>query len=136
MNYSERTVVLRPAPSFHFSPALSCRAGPVPPSGPDGGEDDQMDSHDGQRDPDSALILEGIRALYIRMDELEGRIMSVGPAYPADTGDPASHPDPAAPAAPVGPATTAGPTVLHSARRMEDRAARDPELLAYMASIK
>src|SRR5208282_1562342 len=27
-------------------------------------------------------------------------------------------------------------TVLHSVRRMEDRAARDPELLAYMASIK
>jgi len=79
---------------------MSCRAGPVRPSGPDGGQDDQMDSNDGQRDPDSALILEGIRALYIRMDELEGRIMSVGP------GDPASYPDPAGPA---GPAATVGP---------------------------
>ncbi len=114
MNYSERTVVLRSAPSFHFAPAMSCRAGPVPPSGPDGGQDDEMDSHDGQRDPDSALILEGIRALYIRMDELEGRIMSVGPAYPADpadTADPASHTDPTShpdPAAPPGPAATAG----------------------------
>ena len=46
MNYSERTVVLRSAPSFHFAPAMSCRAGPVPPSGPDGGQDDEMDSHD------------------------------------------------------------------------------------------
>ena len=27
-------------------------------------------------------------------------------------------------------------TVLHSVRRIEDRAARDPELPAYMASIK
>jgi uncharacterized membrane protein len=74
-----------------------------------------MDSHDGQRDPDSALILEGIQALHIRMDELEGRVMPVGPAYivgaaytaePSDTADPTSHPDPAAPA---GPAATAGP---------------------------
>jgi uncharacterized membrane protein len=92
-----------------------------------------MDSHDGQRDPDSALILEGIRALHIRMDELEGRVMPVGPAYivgaaytaePSDTADPASHtdptsrPDPAGhfgpaghsgPAGPAGPAGFAGP---------------------------
>ncbi len=32
-----------------------------------------MDSHDGQRDTDSALILEGIRALRNRLDELEHR---------------------------------------------------------------
>ena len=112
MNYPERTVVLRSAPWFHPAPAMSCRAGPVPPSGPDEGQDDQMDSNDGQRDPDSALILEGIRALYIRMDELEGRIMSVGPAYPADPADtagPASRPDPAGHSGPAGPAGFAGP---------------------------
>jgi uncharacterized membrane protein len=89
-----------------------------------------MDSHAGQRDPDSALILEGIQALHIRMDELEGRVMPVGPAYivgpaypadPADTADPASHtdpashpdptshPDPPGPAGPAGPAGFAGP---------------------------
>jgi hypothetical protein len=62
-----------------------------------------MDSHDGQRDPDSALILEGIRALHIRMDELEGRVMPVDPA------DPASHSGPAGHSGPVGPAGFAGP---------------------------
>jgi uncharacterized membrane protein len=62
-----------------------------------------MDSHDGQRDPDSALILEGIRALHIRMDELEGRVMPVGPA------DPASRPDPAGHSGAAGPAGFAGP---------------------------
>src|SRR5580700_9069164 len=91
---------------------------PGPPERAGGGQDDQMDSHDGQRDPDSALILEGIRALHIRMDELEGRVMPVGPAYivgaaytaePSDTADPTSHPDPAAPAATAGPAATADP---------------------------
>jgi uncharacterized membrane protein len=90
---------------------MSCRAGPVLPSGPDEGQDDQMDSHDGQRDSDSALILEGIRALHIRMDELEGRVIPVDPAYivgpaypadPSDTADPASHTDPARPAGPAG----------------------------------
>ncbi len=84
---------------------------PGPPERTDGGQDDQMDSHAGQRDPDSALILEGIQALHIRMDELEGR----HPADPADTADPASHtdptshPDPPGPAGPVGPAGFAGP---------------------------
>ena len=54
-------------------PRSLCRAGPVPPRGPDAGQDDEMDSHDGQRDPDSALILDGIRALHNRLDELEHR---------------------------------------------------------------
>jgi hypothetical protein len=39
-----------------------------------------MDAHDGQ---DSALILEGIRALHLRMDELEGRLMMPDPSDPA-----------------------------------------------------
>ena len=64
-----------------------------------------MDSHDGQRDPDSALILEGIRALHIRMDELEGRVI---PAATADTADTASHPDPAGHSGPAGFAGPAG----------------------------
>ncbi|HJY97610.1 MAG TPA: hypothetical protein VJ371_21900, partial [Streptosporangiaceae bacterium] len=53
-----------------------------------------MDSHAGQRDPDSALILEGIQALHIRMDELEGRVMPAdlaATAGPAATAAPASH---------------------------------------------
>jgi hypothetical protein len=33
-----------------------------------------MDTHDGQPDPDSGLILEGIRALHDRLDELEHRV--------------------------------------------------------------
>ncbi|HEV2254512.1 MAG TPA: hypothetical protein VGS06_15065 [Streptosporangiaceae bacterium] len=61
-----------------------------------------MDSHAGQRDPDSALILEGIRALHIRMDELEGRVMSVGPSDLAAPSVPAAPVAPAAPAAPAG----------------------------------
>jgi hypothetical protein len=122
--------VLRSVPWFHFSPAMSRRAGPGLPNGPDGGQDDEMDSHDGQRDPDSALILEGIRALHIRMDELEGRVMPVDPADPASYSDlagpagpvdpasypgsadpagPASHPGPAGHSGPAGPAGFAGP---------------------------
>jgi hypothetical protein len=38
------------------------------------GQDGQMDSHDGPRDSDQALILDGIRALHDRMDELERRM--------------------------------------------------------------
>jgi hypothetical protein len=38
-----------------------------------------MDTHDGQRDPDSALILEGIRALHDRLDKLEYRGAPTGP---------------------------------------------------------
>jgi hypothetical protein len=38
-----------------------------------------MDTHDGQRDPDSALILEGIRALHDRLDKLEYRGTPTGP---------------------------------------------------------
>jgi len=38
------------------------------------GQDGQMDSHDGPRDSDQALILDGIRALHDRMDELEHRM--------------------------------------------------------------
>jgi len=34
-----------------------------------------MDSHDGQRDPDSALIMAGIRALHDRLDQIERRIV-------------------------------------------------------------
>ena len=34
-----------------------------------------MDAHDGRRDPDSALILEGIRALHDRLSELEHRVV-------------------------------------------------------------
>ena len=37
-----------------------------------------MDAHDGRRDPDSALILEGIRALHDRLSELEHRVGSGG----------------------------------------------------------
>jgi hypothetical protein len=68
--------------------------------------DERPDSHDGQRDPpaDSALILEGIRALYIRMDALEGRIM------PADLPDAAAPTDTASPAGPTDTASPAGPT--------------------------
>jgi len=49
-------------------------AAPAVPRGAGAGQDDQMDSHDGQRDPDSALILEGIRALHDRLNELEHRV--------------------------------------------------------------
>ena len=45
------------------------------PEGADAGQDDQMDSHDGRRDPDSALIMEGIRALHDRLDQIERRIV-------------------------------------------------------------
>jgi uncharacterized membrane protein len=34
-----------------------------------------MDSHDGQRKPDSALILEGIRSLHDRLSEMERRVV-------------------------------------------------------------
>ena len=78
--------------------------------------DERGESRDGQRDPsaDTALILEGIRDLHLRMDEIEGWIMPAGPD-PADPADPASYPAPvasaapAAPAAPAGSATQAGP---------------------------
>jgi len=64
-----------------------------------------MDSHAGQRDPDSALILEGIQALHIRMDELEGRIT---PADLAATADPAATAGPAATSATAAPASHPG----------------------------
>ena len=50
------------------------------------GQDDQMESHDGQRDPDSALILEGIRSLYDRLSELERRTTHFVPGGRADPG--------------------------------------------------
>ena len=68
-----------------------------------------MDAHDDQRDPDTALILEGIRDLHTRMDELEGRVMAVVPADlpgAADLTDlpgPAGHPGGAGPGGQVGP---------------------------------
>jgi hypothetical protein len=75
--------------------------------------DKQGESRDGQRDPqaDTALILEGIRDLHLRMDELEGWIMPAGPDL-ADPADPAFYPVPApsaTPAAPVASATPAAP---------------------------
>jgi hypothetical protein len=42
-----------------------------------------MDSHDGQGHPDIALILNGIRALHDRLDELERRIAPAGHSVPA-----------------------------------------------------
>jgi uncharacterized membrane protein len=70
--------------------------------------DERGESRDGQRDPqaDTALILEGIRDLHLRMDEIEGWIMPAGPDLTGPA-DPASYP---ASAAPVGSATPAGPT--------------------------
>jgi len=50
------------------------------------GQDDQMESHDGQRDPDSALILEGIRSLHDRLSELERRTTHFVPGGRADPG--------------------------------------------------
>jgi len=46
------------------------------PARQDPGRDERAESQDGQRDPpaDSALILEGIRALHGRLDELEQRV--------------------------------------------------------------
>ena len=54
-------------------PSVGQLAGAVP--GPHAGQDGQMDAHDGRRDPDSALILEGIRALHDRLSELEHRVV-------------------------------------------------------------
>jgi len=48
-----------------------------------------MDAHDGRPDPDSALILEGIRALHDRLSELEHRAVPgehPGPGQPAGLG--------------------------------------------------
>jgi hypothetical protein len=42
-----------------------------------------MDSHDGPGQPDSALILDGIRALHDRLDELEHRVTPAGQRVPA-----------------------------------------------------
>jgi uncharacterized membrane protein len=61
-------------------------AGPAVPEGANTGQDDQMDSHDGQRDPDSALILEGIRALHDRLSELEHRTAHFVPGGRAGPG--------------------------------------------------
>ena len=61
-------------------------AGPTAPEQADTGQDDQMDSHDGQRDPDSALILEGIRSLHDRLSELERRTTHFVPGGRADPG--------------------------------------------------
>ncbi len=44
------------------------------PTGADAGEDEEMKSDDGWRHPDSALILDGIRALHARLNELEHRV--------------------------------------------------------------
>ena len=55
-----------------------------------------MDSHAGQRDPDSALILQGILALHTRMDDLESRIMPPGPTAPSASADPTATPAPTA----------------------------------------
>jgi hypothetical protein len=47
-----------------------------------------MDSHDGQRDPDSALIIEGIRALHERLDQLERRVVPGERTAPGERGGP------------------------------------------------
>ncbi len=47
-----------------------------------------MDAHDGRPDPESALILEGIRALHDRLSELEHR------AVPGERSGPAGNPGP------------------------------------------
>src|SRR6516225_6892369 len=65
-----------------------CRAGPAVPEGADAGQDDQMDSHDGRRDPDSALIMEGIRALHDRLDRLERRIVPSERILPGERAGP------------------------------------------------
>jgi hypothetical protein len=68
-----------------------------------------MDAHDDQRDPDTARILDGIRSLHTRMDELEGRVMAVAPADlpgsadPTGLSGPAGHPGRAGPGGQVGP---------------------------------
>jgi hypothetical protein len=49
-----------------------------------------MDSHDGPAHPDSALILDGIRALHDRLNELERRAAPAG--HPVVTSVPASVP--------------------------------------------
>ncbi len=53
-----------------------------------------MDSHDGQRDPDSALILDGIRALHNRLDEFEHRVSPAGHSDPAGQGGPGGRTGP------------------------------------------
>ena len=58
------------------------------PEGADAGQDDQMDSHDGRRDPDSALIMEGIRALHDRLDRLERRIVPSERILPGERAGP------------------------------------------------
>ena len=88
-----------------------------------------MDVHDGQRDPDTALILEGIRALHIRMDELEGQVMAgksglpdptgiPGPVGHPSPGDPVGHPGPAGPVGHPGPAGLAGRLSLAARLRL------------------
>ena len=58
------------------------------PEGADAGQDDQMDSHDGRRDPDSALIMAGIRALHDRLDRLERRIVPSERILPGERAGP------------------------------------------------
>jgi hypothetical protein len=51
-----------------------------------------MDTHDGQPDPDSGLILEGIRALHDRLDELEHRVAAGRPSGSAGSSGSAGAP--------------------------------------------
>jgi uncharacterized membrane protein len=55
-----------------------------------------MDSHDGPRDPaaDRTLILEGIRGLYGRLDDLERRMPPSGRAGPGERAGPGGRPGP------------------------------------------
>jgi uncharacterized membrane protein len=68
-----------------------------------------MDTHDGQRDPDGALILEGIRALHDRLDELEHRVAPVGPAGSGGPTGPGAPVGSTGPGGPAGFGTSTGP---------------------------
>jgi uncharacterized membrane protein len=83
-----------------------------------------MDSHDGQRDPDNALILEGIRALHNRLDELEHRAGPAGHSDLADEGAPVGRAGPGGAGGPVGRAGPGGLGFVPAWRRPTEGEAR------------
>ena len=88
-----------------------------------------MDSHDGQRDPDTALILDGIRDLHGRLDDLERRI------GPGEQAGPGAAVKPGTAAGPGVPAGAGGPGVAPAWMRPTDGEARWQTALAVAVAV-
>ena len=88
-----------------------------------------MDSHDGQRDPDTALILDGIRDLHGRLDDLERRI------GPGERAGPGAAVKPGTAAGPGVPAGAGGPGVAPAWMRPTDGEARWQTALAVAVAV-